>query len=54
MKYTVTTKFLPAKEYLANWLGNGYAAIELYSPFDPNADKFKVEMRYPILRKAKV
>ena len=37
----------------ANWLGNGYASIELYSPFDPDADIFNAKIWYPIIRKGK-
>lgn len=32
----------------ANWLGNGYASIELYSPFDPNIEKFNAKIWYPV------
>jgi len=35
----------------ANWGGNGYASIELYTPFDPDAAKFTVKTWYPIIRK---
>jgi predicted transcriptional regulator YdeE len=35
----------------ANWLGNGYASIELYTPFDPATDKFNAKIWYPIIRK---
>jgi len=35
----------------ANWIGNGYASIELYTPFDPDAAKFTAKTWYPILRK---
>ena len=34
-----------------NWKGNGFAAIEQYAPFDPDANKFTATMWYPILRK---
>ena len=36
-----------------NWTGNGYASIELYSPFDPDADKFSAKIWYPIVQKKK-
>ena len=36
---------------LANCMGNGYALIELYTPFDPDADKFNVKIWYPIIGK---
>ena len=36
-----------------NWTGNGFAAIEHYTPFDPDAKKFIATMWYPILRKKK-
>jgi predicted transcriptional regulator YdeE len=35
----------------ANWLGNGYASIEFYTPFDPDADKFNAKIWYPIIGK---
>ena len=35
----------------ANWVGNGYASIELYTPFDPAADKFNAKFWYPIVKK---
>jgi predicted transcriptional regulator YdeE len=35
----------------ANWNGNGYAAMELYLPFDPDAAKFIAQMWYPIIKK---
>lgn len=34
----------------ANCKGNGFAAIELYSPFEPDANKFIARMWYPIIR----
>jgi len=38
----------------ANWLGNGYASIELYTPFAPDVDKFNVKIWYPIIGKGKI
>ena len=35
----------------ANWIGNGYASIEQYTPFKPDASKFNVKMWYPIIKK---
>jgi len=33
-----------------NWTGNGFAAIEQYTPFDPDANKFTATMWYPIIQ----
>lgn len=35
----------------ANWKANGFASIELYSPFDPDAERFNVKIWYPIIKK---
>jgi hypothetical protein len=35
----------------ANWIGNGYAQIELYSPFEMGAEKFNMKIWYPLLCK---
>ena len=37
----------------ANWQGNGFAAIEMYTPFDPDATTYHAIMLYPIIRKHK-
>jgi len=50
-------EWLKVKPYVSaiddpiNWLGNGYAAIELYSPFEPDAERFKAKISYPLIRK---
>lgn len=36
-----------------NWTGNGFAAIEQYSPLDPEAKKYSARFYYPILKKDK-
>ena len=43
--------YVSAIDNPANWLGNGFAAIELYSPFNPDANKFDVKMWYPVISK---
>lgn len=43
--------YICAIDDTANWLGNGYASIELYSPFDPDADEFNAKIWFPIIRK---
>ena len=35
----------------ANWNGKGFAAIEQYTPLDPDASKFTAVMWYPIINK---
>ena len=35
----------------ANWSGNGCASMELYTPFDPDGDRFKAKIWYPIIKK---
>ena len=35
----------------ANWTGNGYASIELYTPLNPDVNKFNAKIWYPIIRK---
>jgi hypothetical protein len=34
-----------------NWMANGYAQIERYTPFDVGARKFNMKIWYPLLRK---
>ena len=34
-----------------NWRDNGFAAIEMYTPLDPEANKFHAKFYYPILQK---
>ena len=43
--------YISAIDDSANWLGNGYASIELYTPFDPDTSKFNAKIWYPIIGK---
>jgi predicted transcriptional regulator YdeE len=43
--------YVSAIDDSANWTGNGYASIELYTPFDPAANNFNLKIWYPIIRK---
>ena len=41
-----------AIDYIENCKGNGFAAIELYTPLDPDATNFHAKFFYPVLRKS--
>ena len=43
--------YVCAIDDLANCMGNGYASIELYTPFKPDANQYNAEIWYPITRK---
>lgn len=38
-------------DFSENWKGNGFAAIEQYTPFDPGAEQFNAKMWFPITKK---
>jgi len=50
-KWLKENPYVSAIDDPANWLGNGYASIELYTPFDPDADTFNLKIWYPIIGK---